>query len=164
MCCSAGFKTLFKKMCKIIFINEKLQKKCFKISLCFFFFKFWFGVTSCDINASHFYILRIFLLWSDHNYSSHAFHGVALSSENCNSAVHFFCAVLSQLLSCALLFVTPRTEARQAVVFLEFFRQEYWCGLPFPPPEDLPNAGIDLLGLLHWQADSLPLGRSFIFS
>ncbi|ONK25255.1 hypothetical protein BLX87_00665, partial [Bacillus sp. VT-16-64] len=48
----------------------------------------------------------------------------------------------SHLLICVLLFVTPCTEARQAVVFMEFFRQEYWCGLPFPTPGDLPNAGI----------------------
>ena len=78
-----------------------------------------------------------------------------------------FCVLhCAQLLSCVLLFVTPCTEARQAVVFMEFFRQEYWCGLPFPTPGDLPNAGIDLLCLLclpHWQADSLPLGSPFTF-
>ena len=39
-------------------------------------------------------------------------------------------------------------------------RQEHWNGLPFPSPEDLPDPGIEprLLGLLPWQADSLPLG------
>ena len=26
---------------------------------------------------------------------------------------------------------------------MEFPRQEYWCGLPFPPPGDLPNPGIE---------------------
>ena len=30
--------------------------------------------------------------------------------------------------------VTPQTVARQAFLSLEFFRQEYWGGLPFPPP------------------------------
>ena len=58
---------------------------------------------------------------------------------------------------------------------VEFSRQEYWSGLPFPSPGDLPNPGIE-----HWSpallADSLPseppgkpmqrrgplLGRSFI--
>jgi len=29
-----------------------------------------------------------------------------------------------------------------------FFRQEYWSGLPFPPPEYLPNPGIDPLSLM----------------
>ena len=36
------------------------------------------------------------------------------------------------------------------------FQQEYWSGLPFPPPGDLPDPG-SLLCLLQWQADSLPL-------
>ena len=38
-------------------------------------------------------------------------------------------------------------------------RQEYWSGLPFPPPGDLPNPRIKptSLCLLHWQVDSLPL-------
>ncbi|XP_061283195.1 sialin isoform X4 [Bos javanicus] len=37
----------------------------------------------------------------------------------------------------------PRAEtARQALLFMEFSRQEYWSELPFPPPGDLPNPGI----------------------
>ena len=36
-----------------------------------------------------------------------------------------------------------------------FSRQEYWCGLPFAYPGDLPDLGIQPC-LLHWQADSLP--------
>ena len=39
-------------------------------------------------------------------------------------------------------FVTPWTAARQVHLFMEFSRQEYWYGLPFPPPEDLPYPGI----------------------
>ena len=37
-------------------------------------------------------------------------------------------------------------------------RQEYWSGLPFAPPGDLPDPGIKplSLALLHWQVDSLP--------
>ena len=39
-----------------------------------------------------------------------------------------------------------------------FSRQEYWSGLPCPPPGDPPASGINLhlLCLLHWQAGSLP--------
>ena len=33
--------------------------------------------------------------------------------------------------------------ARQALSSMGFFRQEYWSGLPFPPPGDLPHAGIE---------------------
>ena len=38
-------------------------------------------------------------------------------------------------------------------------RQEYWTGLPFPSPGDLPDPGLNLplLRLLRWQAGSLPL-------
>ena len=47
-----------------------------------------------------------------------------------------------------------------------FSRQEYWSELPFPPPGDLPDPGIELhlLHLLHWQVDSLslvPPGKPF---
>ena len=36
-----------------------------------------------------------------------------------------------------------------------FPRQEYWNSLPFPSPGDLPDQRLNL-GLLHWQASSLP--------
>ena len=49
----------------------------------------------------------------------------------------------STVLSCVRPFVTPSTEAHQAPLSVEFSRQEYWSGLPFPPPADLPNPGIE---------------------
>ena len=39
-------------------------------------------------------------------------------------------------------FATPWIVACQAPLSMEFSRQEYWSGLPFPPPGDLPNPGI----------------------
>ena len=39
--------------------------------------------------------------------------------------------------------VTPWAAVRQAPLSLEFSRQEYWGGLPFPSPVDLPNPGIE---------------------
>ena len=39
------------------------------------------------------------------------------------------------------LFATPWTVACQAPLSVEFSRQEYWSGLPFPTPEDLHNPG-----------------------
>ena len=42
------------------------------------------------------------------------------------------------------LFETPWTVARQAPLSMGFSRQEYWSGLPFSPPEDLPDAGRKL--------------------
>ena len=40
-----------------------------------------------------------------------------------------------------------------------FSRQEYWSGLPCPPPGDLPNPGVKpvSLSLQHWEVGSLPL-------
>ena len=38
---------------------------------------------------------------------------------------------------------TPWTAARQAPLFMGFSRQEYWSGLLFPSPGDLPNPGIE---------------------
>ena len=47
----------------------------------------------------------------------------------------------------------------QAHLSMEFSRQDYWSGLPFPTPRGLPDQGLKLcfLSLLHWQSDSLPL-------
>ena len=46
-------------------------------------------------------------------------------------------------LSCVRLFATPRTVAYQAPLSMGFSMQEYWSGLPFPSPEDLPDPGIE---------------------
>ena len=46
------------------------------------------------------------------------------------------------MLSHVQLSATPWTVACQAPLSMEFPRQEYWSGLPFPPPRDLPNPGI----------------------
>ena len=47
------------------------------------------------------------------------------------------------MLSCVQLFATPEMAAHQAPFPMEFSRQEYWSGLPFPTPEDLPNPRIE---------------------
>ena len=44
------------------------------------------------------------------------------------------------------LFVTPWTEAHQAHLSMGFSRQEYWSGLPWLPPGDLPNPGLHIAG------------------
>ena len=56
--------------------------------------------------------------------------------------------------SCLTL-VTPWTVAHQAPLSMGFSRQEYWSGLPFPSPGDLPDPGIEP-GSPALQADSLP--------
>ena len=39
--------------------------------------------------------------------------------------------------------LTPWTVAYQALLSVEFFRQDYWSEVPFSSPEDLPNPGIE---------------------
>ena len=43
--------------------------------------------------------------------------------------------------------VTPWTVAHQAPLSMEFSRQEYWSGVPFHPPGDLPDPGIEPMSL-----------------
>ena len=61
----------------------------------------------------------------------------------------------AQSLSRVRLFTTPWAVAHQAPLYLEFSSQEYWNGLPFPPPGNLADPGIEPRSpaLL---ADSLP--------
>ena len=54
-------------------------------------------------------------------------------------------------------FETAWTIVCQAPLSMAFPQQEHWSKLPCPPPEDLPNPRTELLCLLHWQGDSLPL-------
>ena len=58
-------------------------------------------------------------------------------------------------LSRVRLFATPWTVAYQAPQSMEFSRQEYWSGLPFPSPGDLHNPGIEPESPTL-QADPLP--------
>ena len=51
--------------------------------------------------------------------------------------------VPAQSLSGVQLSATPWTVARQACLSMGFPRQEYWSGLPFPPPGDLPDPGME---------------------
>ena len=51
-------------------------------------------------------------------------------------------------LSHVRLFATPWTVAYQASLSMGFSRQEYWSGLPFPSPEDLPDPGIKPVSLM----------------
>ena len=69
----------------------------------------------------------------------------------------FLCTQQQQvkLFSRVWLFTTPWTRAHQAPPSMEFSRQEYWSGLPFPSPGDLPDPGIEP-GSPALRADALP--------
>ena len=66
------------------------------------------------------------------------------------SYLNFLCSSLSRV----RFFVTLWTVACQAPLSMEFFSQEYWSGVPFPSPGDLPDPGITP-GSPALQADSL---------
>ena len=54
------------------------------------------------------------------------------------------------LVSCSVMsdsFATPWTIALQTPLSMGFSRQEYWSGLPCPPPGDLPNPGLEVMSL-----------------
>ena len=73
-----------------------------------------------------------------------------------------YTCVCVSVLSRVQLFVTPRTVAHQAPLSMGLSRQECWSGLPFTPPEDVPDPGIKPTSPAL-QADSLLLshrGRS----
>ena len=67
------------------------------------------------------------------------------------------------MLSCSVVSdsATPWTIAHQAPLSMGFSRQEYWSGLPFPPPGDLPHPGIKPMSPASpaFQVDSLPLSH-----
>ena len=63
------------------------------------------------------------------------------------------------VLSCVQLFATPWTVARQTLLSMGFPRQEYWSGLPFPSPEDLPDPWIKPASPASAYNGSLPLNH-----
>ena len=61
----------------------------------------------------------------------------------------------SEVAQLCLTICDPMDLAHQAPPFIEFSRQEYWSGFPFPSPGDLPDPGIEP-GSPELQEDSLP--------
>ena len=57
--------------------------------------------------------------------------------------MHVANVMYAKSLRCVRLLATPWTAAYQAPPSMGFFRQEYWSGLPFPSPGDLPSPGIE---------------------
>ena len=80
--------------------------------------------------------------------------------------IYFKITCMLSHFSCVRLFATPGTVARQAPLSMESSRQEYWSGLPFPFPGDLPDSGIEPRSPIL-QADSLqsepPRKSSYLF-
>ena len=71
--------------------------------------------------------------------------GPSVDSKNASFMVKIVYIALSEvkLLSRVRLFASPWTVANEAPPSMGFSRQEYWSGVPFPSPGDLPNPGIE---------------------
>ena len=67
----------------------------------------------------------------------------------CSSLCQSSCAVLS-CFNHVWLFATPWTVTHKAPLYMEFSRREYWSGLPFSTPRDLPDPGIELVSPVLW--------------
>ena len=70
--------------------------------------------------------------------------------------------VLARSLRCVWLLLTLWTVACQTLLPMGFFRQEYWSGLPFSPPGNLPNRGMEPAFpacLLHFRQILYPLSH-----
>ena len=78
----------------------------------------------------------------------------------------FIVQVCVLVLSHVQLFATPQTVAHRAPLSVGFSRQEYFSGLPSPPPGDLPDPVIEPSALVSpaLQVDSLPLHHLGIHS
>ena len=108
------------------------------------------------------------IMWTHQPYLSSS------DNEGFSGSQHYFfpsqghlekCGVIFLLFSCSVLsdsFVTSWTVACQAPLPMEFPRLEYWSGLPFPSPGDLPDTGIEPRSPVL-QADTLtsepPVGK-----
>ena len=60
-----------------------------------------------------------------------------------SATLKILCMCVLSRFSHVRLFATLWTIAHEAVLSMGFFKQEYWSGVPFPPPGDLPNPGIE---------------------
>ena len=60
---------------------------------------------------------------------------------------YFGCVCVLSCLVRVQLFAAPWTVAHQAPLSMRFSRQEYWSGLPFPSPGDLPDPGMETMSL-----------------
>ena len=72
---------------------------------------------------------------------------VMLANTRCFFTVRYCGQICVFVLSHLRLCATPWTVAHQASLSMQFSRQEYWSGLPFPPPGDLLNPRIKPMSL-----------------
>ena len=126
--------------------------------LVFFFFSFFDAITLLweliVFSFPHMYntfiftiylfmMLKLLILWTKlPARHTHFFEGIDLEELNYQD-IQYIHINVAQSLSCVWLFTTLWTVACQALLSMEFSKQEYWSVLPFPRPGTLPNPGIE---------------------
>ena len=91
----------------------------------------------------HFLVQRIFPIQGSNLCLLH-WQADSFSTESPRKPQRMECACVLSCFSCVQLFVTQWTIAHQAPLSLGFSRQEYWSGLPCPPPGDIPDPELKL--------------------
>ena len=118
----------------------------YSYSTCFFKINFYWSVVGllCVSFCCMAKWISFFIYMYHHffRFFFHLGHYSVLSSFPC-VIYSRFCCVCVRSHSRVQLFVTPRTVAHQGPLSVEFSRQGYWNGLPFPPSGNLPNPGIE---------------------
>ena len=76
-------------------------------------------------------------------YIFYLFQCVDICTDSAKIEGKILACVHAQSLTCVQLFATPWTVAHQAPLSMQFSRQEYWSGLPFPSERNLPDPGIE---------------------
>ena len=104
---------------------------------------------------SHVVPLTLFLVGRDIDQNSSFPQNTAMLRDVLYMRIQILWGLVCVSLSRVWLFVTPWTVAHQAPLSMGFSRWEYWSGLPFPFPRDLPDPGIEPR-FSTLQADSLP--------
>ena len=134
---------------------------------------YWAPISNCSLLSpitcppNHFYLPQnSTVLWTSFSFLNVLYSlclSVGTTTSVCpvNSCLSFssqFACVHVWIFSCVPLSGTPWTVAHQAPLFMGFTSQEYWSGVPFPPPGVFPTQGLNS-HLLPWQTDSLPLNH-----
>ena len=117
-------------------LSTRAQKECISCSVLYILNKLSLLIFSFETSVSSvlFFFFFLFAL----------FNSTVISIDVVLFARFFSWSAWSEVksLSHVRLFATPWTVAHQAPWSMGFSRHEYWSGLPFPSPGDLPNPGI----------------------
>ena len=108
--------------------------------LCRFCLTFWGNSTVLMVRINNYALDVIWGVQKTQNPPS-----LCLTDDFCNTCMRM---CMLRCFSRVWPFATLWTTARQAPSSMGFFRQEYWSGLPCPPPGDCPNPGIESMSLV----------------